>query len=109
MADPILAITLGDPAGIGPEIALKAAASLGHDLRRRGHSLLILGDPATLTVAAQSLDLPLPPFVALVLLPSPSSCGCRCCRGRTCSCCCCGGCCCLRLLYCCWRSPICAR
>ncbi len=64
MADPILAITLGDPAGIGPEIALKAAASLGHDLRRRGHSLLILGDPATLTVAAQSLDLPLPPFVA---------------------------------------------
>jgi 4-hydroxythreonine-4-phosphate dehydrogenase len=63
MADPILAITLGDPAGIGPEIALKAAASLGPDLRRRGHSLLILGDAATLTETARALDLPLPPMV----------------------------------------------
>jgi 4-hydroxythreonine-4-phosphate dehydrogenase len=60
MADPILAITLGDPAGIGPEIALKAAASLGPDLRRRGHSLLILGDAATLAETARALDLPLP-------------------------------------------------
>jgi 4-hydroxy-L-threonine phosphate dehydrogenase PdxA len=36
MADPILAITLGDPAGIGPEIALKAATALDSDLARRG-------------------------------------------------------------------------
>ncbi len=68
MADPILAITLGDPAGIGPEIALKAAASLGPDLRRRGHALLILGDPATLAAGAQRLDLPLPPAVAVAEL-----------------------------------------
>lgn len=64
MADPIIAVTLGDPAGIGPEIALKAAAALEPDLRSRSRSLLILGDVATLAQAARSLDLPLPPVVA---------------------------------------------
>jgi 4-hydroxythreonine-4-phosphate dehydrogenase len=63
MPDPILAITLGDPAGIGPEIALKATATLAPDLAARGHALLIIGDLPTLAATADALNLPLPPVV----------------------------------------------
>lgn len=69
MPAPILAVTLGDPAGIGPEIALKAAAALAPDLPARGYSLLILGDPSTLAASAGALGLPLPPTVAEADLP----------------------------------------
>jgi hypothetical protein len=59
VARPILALTLGDPAGIGPEIALKAAAALAR--RPEAPALAILGDRATLAETARALDLPLPP------------------------------------------------
>lgn len=52
--DPPIAVTIGDPAGIGPEVALKA-------LRRppRGASFLLLGPPALWRAAARRLRLPL--------------------------------------------------
>ncbi len=57
-----VAITIGDPAGIGPEISLKAARhlmkeSLGEDFR-----LLLVGNTEILETTARSLDMPLPPI-----------------------------------------------
>jgi 4-hydroxythreonine-4-phosphate dehydrogenase len=49
---PLLAVTMGDPAGIGPEIIVKAAAS---DVVRAHARLLVVGDPATLERAAQAV------------------------------------------------------
>lgn len=54
---PRVAIALGDPAGIGPEIALKAAL----DARVRAIALpLLVGDHAALALHAQRCGLPLP-------------------------------------------------
>lgn len=58
-----IAITLGDPAGIGPEIALKAAAEMSPRLEEAGFRLLIVGDIDTLTRISQTLDLPLPDVI----------------------------------------------
>ncbi len=52
MADcelPVVAITMGDPAGVGPEVAVKA---LHHDAVWRACRPLLVGDPAVLADAA---------------------------------------------------------
>lgn len=51
---PLIGVSMGDPAGIGPEVVLKAALP-GRSLCR----LVVLGDVATLAEAAQRLTLPL--------------------------------------------------
>jgi 4-hydroxythreonine-4-phosphate dehydrogenase len=48
---PIIAITCGEPAGIGPEIALKAASQL-----RTVANCILIGDAALLSVTASELD-----------------------------------------------------
>lgn len=53
-SDPILAITLGDPAGIGSEIILK---TLAHVEVHEGLRLLVIGDERILRRGAQSLGL----------------------------------------------------
>ncbi|TXL64792.1 4-hydroxythreonine-4-phosphate dehydrogenase PdxA [Zeimonas arvi] len=65
IASPIagpIAVTLGDPNGIGPEIVLKACAApaLAPALRER---LLVVGDPALLAREAARLSLPMPPRI----------------------------------------------
>ncbi len=51
---PLLAVSMGDPAGIGSEIILKAAAKLS---RKRGApSMVTIGDIGALRVAAQRLQ-----------------------------------------------------
>lgn len=56
---PLLAITLGDPAGIGPEIILKAMThSQVHEICRP----LVIGDRRILKRAASWLGSPLPPL-----------------------------------------------
>ena len=47
---PVVAITMGDPAGVGPEVAVKA---LRHDAVWRACRPLLVGDPAVLEAAAQ--------------------------------------------------------
>lgn len=64
MTHPVLAITLGDPAGIGPEIALKAVARLQERLAAREFALVIVGDPGALARAGEVLSLPVPAVVA---------------------------------------------
>ena len=54
---PLVAITMGDPAGIGPEICLKAAASADVLAVCRP---LIVGDRSVLAQVAARLSLPLP-------------------------------------------------
>jgi len=54
-----LALTLGDPAGIGPEIALKAWRAL----QNSGPVFALAGDPAPLGLAARRLDLPAPSII----------------------------------------------
>jgi 4-hydroxythreonine-4-phosphate dehydrogenase len=50
---PTIAITMGDPAGIGPEVILKAAAAIG---RRRGApSIIVIGDLGAMQAAASRL------------------------------------------------------
>jgi 4-hydroxythreonine-4-phosphate dehydrogenase len=56
MAAPLIAVTMGDPAGIGPEIVAKAFAEEG--FRDEGRSLVV-GDPEILERAARLLKLPL--------------------------------------------------
>jgi 4-hydroxythreonine-4-phosphate dehydrogenase len=51
-----LALTLGDPAGVGPELCLKAWRAL----RDEDACFVVHGDPAPLMAAAQMLDLPRP-------------------------------------------------
>jgi 4-hydroxythreonine-4-phosphate dehydrogenase len=81
VAHPVLAITLGDPAGIGPEICLKAVARLKDRLAARDMALLFVGDPGALARAARLLSVDLPPVVAredlpmlcgAAILPTPS-------------------------------------
>jgi 4-hydroxythreonine-4-phosphate dehydrogenase len=56
MNAPLIAVTMGDPAGVGPEIIAKTFAQEGfHDENRA----LVVGDPAILERAASLLELPL--------------------------------------------------
>jgi 4-hydroxythreonine-4-phosphate dehydrogenase len=48
---PVIAITCGEPAGIGPEISIKAAAQL-HDVA----NCVLIGDAAFLSMTAQEID-----------------------------------------------------
>ena len=61
-----IAITTGEPAGVGPEIALRAALAYGH-------ACAVLGDRALLESTARSIGLPwpLPPHCALEHRPLP--------------------------------------
>lgn len=62
-----IAVSMGDPAGIGPEIIVKACARLGPG----GPRLRIIGDPELLRRRAQALDLPVPPdCVSVTQLPA---------------------------------------
>lgn len=54
---PRLCITMGDPAGIGPEIVLKAAAALAPRIAAGEVSLQVAGSAAVLDAAAASLGL----------------------------------------------------
>ena len=54
-----LAISWGDPAGVGPEVVLKALASAPPELG----SAIVVGDAARLAEAAARFSLPLPPHV----------------------------------------------
>ncbi len=60
---PVLAITLGDPAGIGPEITLKAAQALRPRIDAGEFVLAIVGDAVALSKAGRDLALPVPPAV----------------------------------------------
>jgi 4-hydroxythreonine-4-phosphate dehydrogenase len=56
MNAPLVAVTMGDPAGIGPEIVAKTFADPGF---RDENRALVVGDPAILERAAKLLELPL--------------------------------------------------
>ncbi len=56
MKPPLVAVTMGDPAGIGPEIIAKTFADPGFHARNRA---LVVGDAGMLERAAQLLGLPL--------------------------------------------------
>jgi 4-hydroxythreonine-4-phosphate dehydrogenase len=51
---PLIAVTMGDPAGIGPEIIARMFAEEGRDRRA-----IVVGDPAILERAIRLLDVPL--------------------------------------------------
>jgi len=54
-AKPRIAITMGDPAGVGPEVSLRALANPGlHEIA----DLRIFGDPAVLDAAADATGIP---------------------------------------------------
>jgi len=63
VAAPRIAITMGDPAGIGPEIVAKAAMRLQSRIAGQALSLAIFGSARTLSEAADRLGIPAP-FVA---------------------------------------------
>jgi 4-hydroxythreonine-4-phosphate dehydrogenase len=65
---PAIALTLGDPCGIGPEIVLKACADPRLDSRLRGR-LRVVGDPLLLATEASRLALPMPAHVDPVRIP----------------------------------------
>jgi len=52
MTKPLLAITMGDPAGIGPEVLLRA---LAESATRRTARFLVIGDERALAIAARRL------------------------------------------------------
>jgi 4-hydroxythreonine-4-phosphate dehydrogenase len=56
MDAPPIAVTMGDPAGIGPEIVARTFAEEGFKEKNRA---LVVGDPQILERAAKLLDLPL--------------------------------------------------
>lgn len=56
MDAPLIAVTMGDPAGIGPEIITRTFAEEGF---RNDSRAFVVGDPAMLERAARLLDLPL--------------------------------------------------
>jgi 4-hydroxythreonine-4-phosphate dehydrogenase len=56
MTQPLIAVTMGDPAGIGPEIIAQTFA--GADFRERNRAIVV-GDAKILERAARLLDLPL--------------------------------------------------
>lgn len=81
MTRPILAITVGDPAGIGPEITLKAIEQLKARTAAGEFALVAVGDPGTLERVAGMLSLPCPPVISedgldglsgAVILPTPA-------------------------------------
>jgi 4-hydroxythreonine-4-phosphate dehydrogenase len=58
---PLVAVSMGDPAGIGREIILKAAAALGG--KRNAPALVVLGDLAAMRAAAKEFAVTAPePF-----------------------------------------------
>ncbi|KJS10560.1 MAG: 4-hydroxythreonine-4-phosphate dehydrogenase [Hoeflea sp. BRH_c9] len=72
---------MGDPAGIGPEIALKAVARLKDRTDAGEFALVVIGDPGALGRAGSLLSLPLPPvitegdlpgLVGAAILPTPA-------------------------------------
>ena len=54
---PQLAITMGDPAGIGPEIIVKACKALESRLRTGALRLLVIGANASLQAAGRALGI----------------------------------------------------
>ena len=54
-----IAITMGDPAGVGPEVALRACAALGGETDPSFPALTVIGDPPYLTTLADDLGLDL--------------------------------------------------
>ncbi|MBN8995048.1 MAG: 4-hydroxythreonine-4-phosphate dehydrogenase PdxA [Rhizobiales bacterium] len=66
MSAPRIGITMGDPAGIGPEIILKAAAALRPRLAAGELGLVVIGSARTFAATAAALGLanPLMPAVA---------------------------------------------
>lgn len=64
MARRTVAITVGDPAGIGPEICIKALAALGDRLAKDDLRLLLVGDAGTLRETADRLGMAAPPVIA---------------------------------------------
>ena len=60
MSPPRIAITMGDPAGIGPEIILKAIVQLRDRLLTRSIELAVIGCAATYRATAAALELPQP-------------------------------------------------
>ena len=63
---PLIGITMGDPAGIGPEVTLKAAVQARATCR-----VVVLGDPRTLTDTALRLGSPLVPTTWTLTDPYP--------------------------------------
>ena len=57
MPSPRIAISTGDPAGIGPEIILKAAHALQGRIEDGAFSLIVLGSAATHRAVAADLGL----------------------------------------------------
>ena len=56
---PLLAVSMGDPAGVGPEVILKAGAALAS--RRGAPSIVVVGDLSAMrTAAARLRDVPAP-------------------------------------------------
>ena len=81
MTHPILAVTIGDPAGIGPEICLKAASDLAARLAQNQMSLILIGDVDVLRATGAALGLPVPEVITesglahlngVAILPTPS-------------------------------------
>ncbi len=64
-----IAITLGDPCGIGPEIVLKACVDPRLEPQLRAQ-LVVVGDPALLALEAARLALPVPARIEAVGLPA---------------------------------------
>jgi len=50
---PLVAVSMGDPAGIGPEVILKAAAAFA--IRREGPALVVIGDLEAMAATAKRL------------------------------------------------------
>ncbi|WP_439578829.1 4-hydroxythreonine-4-phosphate dehydrogenase PdxA [Elioraea sp.] len=71
MMPPVIAVTMGDPAGIGPEIALKAARDLAPRMAAGALRVVIVGAMAELarTDAALGLGARLRPGLAAVVWP----------------------------------------
>ena len=59
-----IAITMGDPAGVGPEIIIKASSRLRDRLQQGDLRLVVIGSRAALDAAAESLGHPLVPAFA---------------------------------------------
>ncbi|WP_426306575.1 4-hydroxythreonine-4-phosphate dehydrogenase PdxA [Acidovorax facilis] len=64
-----LAITQGDPAGIGPEIVVKAFRDASADM----HGCFVVGDVATLRRAAQAIVRPGVPMVPVAHITDPAN------------------------------------
>ena len=84
MTHPILAITIGDPAGIGPEICLKAVSDLAPRLAQNQMALVLIGDVEVLRATGAALGLTVPAVIAesdlghltgAAILPTPSPTG----------------------------------